>query len=117
MGRLIPNDDRWHYRVSVNGSVVSSIRVAVGVDGVDHDDDNADVEIELTDQSLISVLFVTSKNVSTLLSRWEKSGEYGCPPFWRPENVVIVPDLRVETILSVGRRLASGLDVCARALA
>ena len=114
MSRLLPNDGQSDHRVQVGGEVVSSVRVLVGVDGVDYLDDNVDVEVELADQGWVSYLFVTAKNLSTLLARWQDSGELGRPAFWKPENAVFVADLRAETIVSVVCRLSADVGGAGR---
>lgn len=72
--------------------------------GADQDprDCNIDIEVQLADGKRYSATVFTAKNVSTLMDRWAKSGEYGGGEyFWCPDGLIIRDEMTKERIRRV----------------
>lgn len=99
MPRLKAKDkDGWSLRLSVPDTRVTSIELIVGIDGIDVEDDNVDVSIEMADGTIHNRVFITPKNIMTLLDRWCLTGECGHGSFLTIADSVVVHSLSEDAI-------------------
>ena len=92
MSRLRPNDD-FLLRMPPADERVRSLEAMVGIDGVDTEDDNVDVSIQLSNGVVHQRTFMTLANATTLLKRWQQTGESGGGACLPGDGLVFVPRL------------------------
>ena len=91
-----PDTAPWLY-LRVQNKAIERVRLFVG-GGIDPEDDNVDVEIDLADGGVVTATFITPRNIVTLLSRWKVSGEYGGGVALQIKDLVVLPDLSLASI-------------------
>ena len=92
MERLSPNNE-WRLCMYPEDSRIQAIEVIVGIDGADEEDDNVDVSVLMANGVIHQRVFITPKNVATLLQRWSKTGECSSGAYLNGAGLVIVPRL------------------------
>lgn len=68
-------------------------------------DDNVDVVIRLPQGEVRTSTFFTMKNIEAIIARYRASGECLSGRFFWSKDMVIVEDLRMETILEIVHEL------------
>jgi hypothetical protein len=78
------------------------LMVLAGVDGLDREDDNVDVEVHLaSDGSRWGATVFTYRNLDTLMRQWAQSGECRNGLYIWADHMIVVRELTTETLLEV----------------
>lgn len=77
-----------------------TVIIFTGADGLNPNNDNADVEIVLRDGTRWSATFFTIENVKSILNRAVKTGEFRNGLYFWASDMIIVESLTEETIIA-----------------
>lgn len=98
-----PETAPWLH-LAVRNESIRLVRVLVGSDGIDPDDDNVDLEMVFVDGHVVHATLITPRNIQTLLARWKVSGEYGGGVALRIPDMLVLPDLSPASIVAAVER-------------
>ena len=78
-----------------------------GIDPLDPDNDNVDVQVTFPNGESFSAVFFTLQNIDTLMKKYKKTGECADGLYFWASNMMIVQKLTEQTICeTIGNLLA-----------
>lgn len=81
------------------------LAILIGIDKLNSDDDNVDVEVRFKDGKLYTATFFTLQNIKTLFEKNKRTGECFSGLYFSCDDMVIVEKLTVEIIAETVEKL------------